>query len=214
MTTRSRNRLVAAFRRLVRILAIAAIGAGSLLLAGWALDVANMRSLLPGHGRGRGRRPRVRGRDLVERGRRSTGRTDGAGWRNGGWPPSTPRPACWPNRRARPKRFPNCSARSARAWAGRLGRCGGSTPATARSAAATSGTTPTSSATEFAESVAATRVRAGRRASRPRLVRRQAGVDSGRRPRPELPPGAGRGPRGTAHRRSPSRSPSAAKRSA
>jgi PAS domain S-box-containing protein len=48
MTIRSRNRLVAAYRRLVRILAIAAIGVGSLLLASWALDLANMRSLLPG----------------------------------------------------------------------------------------------------------------------------------------------------------------------
>ncbi|MCI0700434.1 MAG: response regulator [Planctomycetia bacterium] len=48
MTTPSRHRLVTGIRRFTRIVSIAVIGFGTLLLAGWALDVANLRSLLPG----------------------------------------------------------------------------------------------------------------------------------------------------------------------
>ena len=174
MTTRSRNRLVTAFRRLVRY---SPSPPSERAACCWRAGRSTSRTCgacSRARGRGRGRRPRVRGRDLVERGvARPGGPAAAAGGAAAGRPvhrdPRAGRIAA-PGR----SRFPNCSGRSARASAGRSGRCGGSIPATARSAAATSGTTPTSGVDRVRRAVAATHVRAGRRASRPRLVLRRS----------------------------------------
>ena len=48
MTTPTRHRLVAGLRRFARVAAVGVAALGSLLLVGWALDLTNLRSLLPG----------------------------------------------------------------------------------------------------------------------------------------------------------------------
>ena len=107
MTTRSRHRLVAGISTTRARPRHRRHRSGQPAVGGLGARPREPAEPAPGGmARGRGRRPRGRGRDLVERGRRSTGRTGGAGWRNGGWPRSTPRPACWPSRRGRPKPIP------------------------------------------------------------------------------------------------------------
>ena len=145
--------------------------------------------------RGRGG-PRVRGRDLVERGVAGPGRPAPAAGGAAAGRPVHGDPACWPSRRDRPTPSRKSSGRSARASAGRSGPCGGWTPATACCGCTRPLARPGRRAYRVRGADPAAHFRPGVGLPGRVWASGEAGLDPGRRPRPELPAGAGRGPGG------------------